>query len=229
MYFFTLATLLPLFLALTLAAPIPQATSTTCSTRYPITITDISDHRQGFKLHVKANNLAYSNHNVQLRTLSSGVQLVVVDKDLATLPVLSLKLRNGTLYGETVGRVNDATNLGPTGVLTNTTDYRGYHRQLFQFSNTSSADTPLSYNSTAVGGEVNTRDVWTLENLGDDGTYWLYHDVPIGIAHGFLICPVRQHWQLYYYESTDVSEVNLGECESVALEVSSPILDVEGG
>jgi len=188
-----------------------------CPGNYPIQLNDTSFDTVAFYLHVKANNPAYDGHNVQLRTLSSGVQSVVVDK---ASPVLAAQLREGVIYSEGRSLTNAIYDLGPTAVLTNTTGIGNLQRQRFDFSNT----TAPAYGA----GEVNVRNAWYLESLGDDGTYGLYHNVPIGIVNGFLICPVgsgsNKYYQLYYNEY-QTSPGDLGKCGSIGLQTTiAPVI-----
>ena len=178
------------------------------STNYPSQINDTSTRRSAFYLHVKANNPAYDGHNVQLRPTNNGTSsIVVVDK---ASPVLQAQLKNGTIYAQNRTWTNQIYDLGPTAYLANQSTIGNNFRQSFEFRNDSGA---------ADGPYVNSRNGFYLTNLGNDGTYGLYHEVPIGWVNGFTICAHEDYYQLFYYEYLQ-SSTDVEGCESIGLQVS---------
>lgn len=207
----TILSLAGLF-SLASASVIPRqaAANSSCPFNYPTTLRDTTFSDNAFYLTVKSDTAAYDGHNVQLRTSSAGKQVAVID---SSSPVLAGQLSSGTFQSEAVSPDNEIYSLGVSGVLVNSTDVGDAQTQCFEFSNGTTASGP---------GQVNTRQGFYLSSLDNAGTYGLYHNVPDEIVNGWLICPVTNgteaYYQLFYYNYQN-NPGNLGECESIALQV----------
>lgn len=192
------------------ASPLPQATtsaSAACPTPYyPVRLNDTSFVGSGLYLHVRANNPAYDGHNIQLRSTTAGTSFVAVDTES---PVLAAELRNGTIHATGRDLSNNIYDLGPIGLLTNTTGVGNAQRFAFNFANASAARP--------------ADNEWYLQGLGNDGSYGLYHTSPLNIVNGFMICPSTASgtagYEVFYYEY-ESTPGDLGSCESIGLQVS---------
>ena len=193
-------------LAITAAAgnAAPAAPTPTCTPfNYPgaLKTTDST-----FYLHVKSNNPLLDGRNVQLRSTGDkgAPQIVVVD---ATSPVLSMRLSNGVIHNENRTIFNQPYDLGPVAHLKNVSTTSTSSKQEFYFQNATSS------NKGTKG--------FMLELLGQNAVYGLYHQTPVNIVNGFIICKEAKgsYYQLYY--TTYFSDPDsLPGCEFIGVQVS---------
>ncbi|KAJ8105885.1 hypothetical protein ONZ43_g7248 [Nemania bipapillata] len=120
-------------------------------------------------------------------------------------------LAGGSLRGSTPHPhlYNQLYDLGPTAYLNLRDEINGTDRYTVGFANASTWP-----------GQVDRE--WYLSGGAPDGTYDLFHDEPLGIVNGFVLC-VADHdlepgpwYQLFYYTYADIP-ADYPECEYVGI------------
>ncbi|KAI1124152.1 hypothetical protein F5Y10DRAFT_250252 [Nemania abortiva] len=178
-----------------LAASTASAQSSTCPFNYPVNL-NTTESSNGLVFTLASTNSVTNNRALQLRTnpnLNTGF-FVGLD---ATSPVLLSNFADGGLKSQARNIYNQLYDLGPTGYLNLRDETNGTDRYTVGFANAS-----------VWPGQVDTE--WYLSGGAPDGTYDLFHDEPIGIVNGFVLC-VADHdldpgpwYQLFYYTYSQV-------------------------
>ncbi|KAI1187778.1 hypothetical protein F5B17DRAFT_303857 [Nemania serpens] len=200
-----------------LAAGTAFAQSSTCPFNYPITL-NATQSLNGLVFTIASNNAVTNNRAIQLRPNPNLKGGFFAGLD-ATSPVLLSNLARGGLKSQARSLYNQIYDLGPTAYLNLRDDINGTQRY-----------TVGVVNATTWPGKVDRH--WILIGGEADGTYGLYHDEPVGVVNGFLLC-VADHdlrpgpwYQLFYY-TYESSSADIPGCESVGLRttVSATIQD----
>ncbi|KAI1815658.1 hypothetical protein GGS20DRAFT_315124 [Poronia punctata] len=184
-----------------------------CPYNYPTEIRTTSSH-SGLTFHVRSNNPATSDRALQLRANPNfpGSYFVGID---ASSPVLVSNLRDGALASYGRNEFNQLFPLGPTAYLNQRDEFGNAHRYTVGFAN-----------GTDWPGQVEAE--WSLSGGAFDGSYYLYHDEPIGVAHGFLLCvadhdvegPGGNGWFQLYYNTYLDEPYDYENCEYVGVETT---------
>ncbi|KAI1164706.1 hypothetical protein F5B18DRAFT_614133 [Nemania serpens] len=183
------------------------AQTSTCPFNYPSTLNGTQSHN-GLIFTIISNNPVTNNRAVQLRPnpYLEGGFFAGLD---AASPVLLSNLADGALESQARDLYNQLYDLGPTAYLNQRDEINGTRRY-----------TVGVVNATTWPGEVDRQ--WYLIGGDPDGTYGLYHDEPIGVAHGLVLC-VADHdldpgpwYQLFYY-TYDLTPEDFPDCEYVGV------------
>ena len=127
-------------------------------------------------------------------------------------PVLLGNLKNGGLYSQARNIFNQLFDLGPTG-------YLNLRREV---DDTSQWSVGFA-NATLWPGAVEQE--WNLSAPTNDGTYSLFHEEPLGVTHGFLLCNAdidlsNGPWFQLFYQTSAGSTTDFEGCESVGVRTS---------
>ncbi|KAI0479512.1 hypothetical protein GGR56DRAFT_384911 [Xylariaceae sp. FL0804] len=192
------------------------ATSSVCPYNYPIQL-NATDSKNGLVFTVASTNPITNNRAIQLRPSDaqhpgSTSSLAGID---ATSPVLLANLVDGGLYSEARNEDNQLYALGPTGRLDLRDETDSTARYGLAFAN-------------ATGTTTGADTAWQLTAIGSDGTYALYHSVPVGVVNGFVLCSSAEAdaaaYELFYYEYEGTA-ADLPGCEFISLRTTvAPVI-----
>ena len=172
--------------------PVPTCTSF----YYPAVLNTTAP--QAFYLHVSSSNPLTSGRQLQLRTVN-GTQIVVVD---ARSPVLWVKLVDGVIHSDGHTDENQPYDLGPMAFLRNVSSTATSSLQEFCFKNSTATDNGFQLFSFGAA------------------LYGLYHQEPLEVVNGFVICDKRDYSQVFY--NTYIEEPPAyPDCEFVGIQVSA--------
>ncbi|CAJ2512119.1 Uu.00g077440.m01.CDS01 [Anthostomella pinea] len=185
--------------------PAVLASGNTCPFNYPAELNTTESH-QIFT--IASNSPVTNNRAIQLRKNSylQGGFFAGID---ATSPVLLGNFRGGGFYSEACNDVNQPYDLGPTGYLSERDEINGTHRYNVGFTN-----------ATIWPGKVERS--WYLLGGSSDGTYELYHEEPLEVVNGSLLCTADidldsgPWYQLFYNTCMEVPHEFPG-CEYVGV------------
>ena len=188
-----------------------SAVSSTCPFNYPSTLNTTTSHN-GLVFTIISNNPLTNNRAVQLRPnpFFEGGYFTAIDN---SSPVLLGNLRNGGLYSQARNIFNQIYDLGPTGYLNLRREVDGTSQWSVGFAN-----------ATLWPGAVEQE--WSLNAPTADGTYSLFHEEPLEVAHGFLLCDAEIDlnngpWFQLFYQSYTGNPTDFGGCESVGVRTTS--------
>jgi len=197
------------FLALALAT-LTSAASSACPFNYPSTLNTTTSHN-GLVFTIISNNPVTNNRAVQLRPniFFEGGYFTAIDD---SSPVLLGNLKNGGLYSQARNIFNQLNDLGPTGYLNLRTEVDGTSQWSVGFAN-----------ATLWPGSV--EEQWKLDAPTSDGTYSLFHEEPLEVANGFLLCEAdidlsNGPWFQLFYQTYKTSPTEFKGCESVGVRTS---------
>ncbi|KAI1110978.1 hypothetical protein F5Y14DRAFT_427053 [Nemania sp. NC0429] len=190
-----------------LAAGTVFAQSSPCPFNYPATLNATQSHN-GLIFTIISGSPVTNNRAIQLRPnpYLEGGFFAGLD---ATSPVLLSNLADAAVKSQGRDMYNQLYDLGPTAYLNLRDEINGTRRY-----------TVGVVNATTWPGEVDRQ--WYLIGGAPDGTYGLYHDVPIGVVNGFLLC-VADHdlepgpWYQLFYDMYDYTPTDFPECEYVGV------------
>ena len=180
------------------AAAVPTHPSSALSS-YPESLNTTSKYT-AYHLYVISSDPYTNGQNIQLYDAGNGTQIAVVDQGS---PVLQARFSNGVLHSEGYTTSNTIYNLGPVAHLRNQTSTNSSSLQELYFSNTTKPDAG-----------------WSLEDPSSDAVYRLFHQEPLGVVNGFLICDTGTYFQVYY-NTYLTSPPDYYGCEFVGIGVSS--------
>ncbi|KAI0099309.1 hypothetical protein GGR51DRAFT_552040 [Nemania sp. FL0031] len=190
-----------------LAASAVAAQSSTCPFNYPVNL-NATQSSNGLIFTIASTNPVTNNRALQLRTnpFLDGGFFVGLD---ASSSVLLSNFADGGLKSQARNLFNQLYDLGPTAYLNLRDETNGTDRYTVGFANASTWP-----------GQVDAE--WYLSGGAPDGNYDLFHQEPIGIVHGFLLC-VADHdldpgpwYQLFYYTYSQIP-ADFPECESIGI------------
>ncbi|KAI0007518.1 hypothetical protein F4779DRAFT_591483 [Xylariaceae sp. FL0662B] len=191
---------------LALASGVLSASSP-CPFNYPATLNN-TESSSGLVFTVISNNATINNRAVQLRPnpFLEGGFFGGID---ASSPVLLSNFREGGFYSQARDEFNRLYDLGPTGYLNQRDVTDGTTRYSFAFAN-----------ATQWPGEVEKE--WYLSGGSSTGSYYLYHNEPLDIVHGFLLCDSEidlDHgpWSQLFYQTYSQIPHEFPNCESVGV------------
>lgn len=207
-----------------LAASSVLAQSSTCPFNYPATLNSTQSHN-GLVFTIASNNPVTANRAVQLRPNPNLEGGFFVGLD-ATSAVLLSNFDDAAIASQARDISNQLYDLGPTGYLNLRDEVNGTSRYTVGFANASTWP-----------GEVENK--WYLSGGSVDGTYSVYHEVPLATVNGFVLCEADHDlepgpwYQLFYYEYTQ-EPADFPECEfvgvrtTVAATISNGECDIGG-
>ncbi|KAI0876503.1 hypothetical protein GGS24DRAFT_220827 [Hypoxylon argillaceum] len=194
------------FLALMASSKV-AAQSSTCPFNYPVNL-NATESSNGLVFTVASTNAVTNNRALQLRTNPNLASGFFVGLD-ATSPVLLSNLADAAVESQARNLYNQLYSLGPTAYLNLRDEINGTDRYTVGFANASTWP-----------GEVDRE--WYLSGGAPDGTYVLFHDEPLGVVNGFVLC-VADHdldpgpwYQLFYYTYSEIP-ADFPECEYVGI------------
>ena len=187
-----------------------SAASSACPFNYPSTLNTTTSHN-GLVFTIISNNPITINRAVQLRPniFFEGGYFTAIDN---SSPVLLGNLKNGGLYSQSRNLFNQLFDLGPTGYLNLRREVEGTSQWTVGFAN-----------ATLWPGAI--EEQWSVDAPTNDGTYSLFHDEPLEVAHGFLLCEAEIDlsngpWFQLFYQTYTESPTNFEGCESVGVRTS---------
>ncbi|KAI1431967.1 hypothetical protein GGR50DRAFT_30489 [Xylaria sp. CBS 124048] len=178
-----------------------------CPFNYPIELKNTHSNN-GLVFTIASTNPVTNNRAIQLRSnpdLDSG-SFAGLD---ATSPVLLSNFQDGAFKSLERNQVNQLEDLGATGYLNQRDEIESTHRYTVGFAN-----------ATEWPGDVDRA--WYLSGGSPDATYDLYHQEPIQVVNGFILCTADHDldsgpwYQLFYY-TYQQSPANFPECEFVGI------------
>ncbi|KAI3323987.1 hypothetical protein HD806DRAFT_496143 [Xylariaceae sp. AK1471] len=184
-----------------------QSRSSICPFNYPVELNTTESHN-GLVFTVASTNPVTNNRAIQLRVNPNLKGGFFAGLD-ASSPVLLANFQDAGFKSQARGLTNQLYDLGPTGYLNQRDEVNGTHRYTVGFAN-----------ATEWPGEVERE--WYLDGGSSDGTYGLYHQEPLNIVHGFILCTADNDlgpgpwYQLYYYTYSS-EPVNFPKCEFVGI------------
>ncbi|KAI0469371.1 hypothetical protein F4859DRAFT_487948 [Xylaria cf. heliscus] len=198
---------LNLLQSLALLATGALAQSSTCPFNYPAELNSTQSHN-GLILTVASTNAATNNRALQLRVNPNleGGFFVGVD---ASSAVLLANFDNAALKSQARNDFNQLYDLGPTGYVNLRDETNGTSRYTVGFANASTWP-----------GEVERE--WSLSGGSEDGTYSVFHEEPLNIVNGFVLCQADHDlgpgpwYQLFYYTYAQ-TPAEFPECEFVGV------------
>ncbi|KAI8634509.1 hypothetical protein F5Y19DRAFT_413721 [Xylariaceae sp. FL1651] len=183
------------------------STSSTCPFNYPVELNS-TESNNGLVFTIASTNPITNNRVLQLRVnpnLDSGF---FVGLDAAS-PVLLANFQSAGFKSQARGVTNQLYDLGPTGYLNLRDEINSTQRYTVGFAN-----------ATQWPGEV--ERAWYLIGGATDGTYGLYHDEPIGVVNGFVLCTADHDldpgpwYQLFYY-TYNQTPAEFPKCEFIGV------------
>jgi len=194
-------------LAFAIGAIAAKTNSSPCPFNYPAELRNTESHN-GLVFTVISNTPATNNRALQLRDNPNFEGFFYVGLDAAS-PVLLSNFNQGGFKSQARNEINQLYDLGPTGYLNQRDEFNTTHRYTVGFAN-----------ATDWPGEVERQ--WYLSGGSSDGTYGLYHDEPIGIAHGFILCTADHSleqgpWYQLFYNTYEQEPHEFPECEFIGV------------
>ncbi|GAW15152.1 hypothetical protein ANO14919_045610 [Xylariales sp. No.14919] len=195
------------FISLALLATGALSAQSICPFNYPVHLNSTQSDN-GLVFTLASTTASTNNRALQLRPNPYLAGGFFVGLDAAS-PVLLANFGQAAVRSQARSLENQLYDLGPTAYLNLRDEINGTSRYTVGFANASTWP-----------GAVEAE--WYLSGGAPDGTYDLYHEEPLNIVHGFVLCTADHDldpgpwYQLFYYTYSQ-TPVDFAECEYVGI------------